>query len=350
MRETSSKEKYDHFNNPHELFKTHIGGAALVEGVMMRGKYNWALAVRTPTGEIYTEEHELEPKDPSSIKAKPFIRGWFALIDAIKLNNKAMNIAIEHAYPEEDVSVADDAADTETVTKPQDLKSRIGTIVGTVLAALVAIVVFNVLPSMVANLICGDYSEHPFWWNTVQNILQIALFALYVWLISMHPDMHRLFGYHGAEHQTIHCYEHGLELNPQNAGSFTRLHVRCGTAFIVMTAVLSIIIFTVLPLDRLLDATGLVNEHVRLALIIMIRLLLIPVVTGITYEVTVVWAGKHSTNWLVKALLWPGLMMQYLTTKQASPEMLECAIAAMNLVIDREKRGQRGREHEAVSA
>lgn len=310
-----------------ELFQTHIGGSALIEGVMMRGKYNWAVAVRTPSGEIHSEEHDLPLRDKNSWKAWPCVRGWFALIDSIKLSSKALDISAEHAFPEEEQEQENSSS---TLGKAAEIAIFI-------VALIVALIVFNIFPSWLANIIVGDYASSPFWWNTVQNVLQIILFLLYVLAIARIPDIKRLFAYHGAEHKTIHCFEHGKDLTPENAQQFSRFHVRCGTAFIVMTTILSILIFTVLPLDELLELSGLENENLRLALVIVMRLALIPVVTGITYEFTVVWAGKRSNNPLVKALIAPGLAMQAVTTSKPDEGMLECAIEAMNLVIAREK-------------
>ena len=147
--------------------------------------------------------------------------------------------------------------------------------------------------------------------------------------------MARVFGYHGAEHQTIHCYEHGDALTPQNAARYSRLHVRCGTAFLVMTVTIAIIVHSLVPVAQLADAWG-IQGIARNLFIFASRLVMLPLVAGASYEVTVKWAGAHPDNPLVKIVLWPGMQMQRITTNVADQGMLECAIAALELVRDRE--------------
>lgn len=145
-----------------------------------------------------------------------------------------------------------------------------------------------------------------------------------------------MFCYHGAEHKTIHCYEHGLPLTPENARAFPCLHVRCGTAFLLMVMLIAIFVYTIVPLHTLILAWGVPDGAPKLALVILIRILLMPVIAGISYEITVKWAGAHPDNPLVKVILWPGMQMQRLTTNEPDDGMLECAIAAMQAVLDRE--------------
>ena len=146
-----------------------------------------------------------------------------------------------------------------------------------------------------------------------------------------------MFSYHGAEHKVIHCYEHGCELTPEEARVFPRLHVRCGTAFLIITLLIAIIVFTIVPIQPLITALGVTNTFGRLGIVIASRIVLFPVIAGLAYEVTVKWAGSHPDNPLVKVVLWPGMQMQRLTTKQPDDDMLECAIAAMQLVLEREE-------------
>jgi uncharacterized protein YqhQ len=142
-----------------------------------------------------------------------------------------------------------------------------------------------------------------------------------------------MFAYHGAEHKTIHCFEHGLELTPQNAASFPRLHVRCGTAFLIMVMIIAIIVYTVLPLDALIAALGVTDSVQMFILVIVARIILLPLIAGISYEINVKWAGSHPENPLVKVILWPGLQMQRLTTNEPDESQLEAAIQAMKLVL-----------------
>ena len=149
-------------------------------------------------------------------------------------------------------------------------------------------------------------------------------------------DIRRMFMYHGAEHKTIHCYEHALPLTPENAKSFPRLHVRCGTAFLIMVLVIAIIVYTILPVNALIDALGVADGLPKLLLVIAVRILFLPLIAGISYEITVKWAGSHPDNPLVKVILWPGMQMQYLTTNEPEDEQNESAIAAIKKVLERE--------------
>ncbi len=319
--------------------QTHIGGQALIEGVMMRGKYNWAVAVRTPEGTIYTEEHDLvSGRDKNSWMYKPIVRGCTAMVESLALGFKALEIAAEHAF---------DLSEEETKTAPKDQETPIKQEEGfpkalmtfsMVIGLVLGIAIFVVLPAIVTNLIVGDYGSRTLLWNVVDGILRIAIFVFYIWLIGRMNDIKRMFAYHGAEHKTIHCYEHGLEMTTENAQKFSTFHVRCGTAFLLMTMLVAIFVFTVFPVTAIIDAMGVSNDVARLALIILSRIILIPLIAGLSYEVTVKWAGSRPNHPLVKLILWPGMQMQRLTTNEPDDSMIECAIAAMQRVIAREQK------------
>ena len=381
--------------------KTHVGGQALLEGVMMRGKYNWAVGVREPDGGVYEESHDL-----ASGRAKngwmywPCVRGCRAMVESLVLGYKALEIAALHAFNEDEERDADacsaarpnacdpdgeapvpgpaDAAfswkddfgrpDTmidalgaqrslEVVSKPVPApvasaaaasepaaKSDGDAVFGKkemafsmVLGLLMGVVLFIVAPAFITNLLVGEYDAHTLAWNIVDGLLRVAVFVFYIWLIGRMSDIKRMFGYHGAEHKTIHCYEHGLPLTPENARQFPRLHVRCGTAFLIMVMIIAILVYTVTPLNALISAWGVPDGAPKLALVIAARIALMPVIAGISYEITVRWAGSHPENPLVKVVLWPGMQMQYLTTNEPDDGMLECAIAAMQQVLEREE-------------
>jgi uncharacterized protein YqhQ len=165
----------------------------------------------------------------------------------------------------------------------------------------------------------------------------VAIFIFYIWLIGRMKDIKRMFAYHGAEHKTIHCYEHGLELKVRNTQRFSCLHVRCGTAFMLMTMVIAILVFTIVPVQLIIDMLGVNNAVIRLILVIVSRVILLPLVAGLSYELTVKWAGSRPENPLVRVVLWPGLQMQRLTTNEPDDDMIECAIAAMQCVLRREE-------------
>lgn len=328
-----------------ELFQTHVGGSALIEGIMMRGKYNWAVAVRQPDNSIYTEEHPLPGADkPKRWKKWPLLRGCIALFESLALSLKAMGIAADHAF---DFTEDADKLAEQTCKKNYDeggygMNSK--EIAVSMIAGLVlGIGGFVALPALLTNLIMGDYALNPLGWNLVDGILRVIIFIAYIWAIGRMKDIKRMFGYHGAEHKCIHCFEHGLELTPENCQKFSVMHVRCGTAFIIMVLLLSIFVFTIFPSALILDSLGLTHKIARLGLIILSRIILLPLVAGLAYEITVKWAGARPDNPLVKVLLWPGMQMQKLTTNAPDYGQLECAIAAMKLVIaceeEKEKAG-----------
>lgn len=369
--------------------KTHIGGQALLEGVMMRGKFNWAVAVRQPDNVIYTEEHDLASgKKKNGWLYWPVVRGCRAFVESLVLGYKALSVAVEHAFvdaepaleePSDSVQSSDagaEAASVEAAESAQKSKAassdaeaasvealdssdnanESSEVPGSVqflnsepalssmemalsmgLGLLLGVVLFVVAPAFITNLIVGEYDSNTLAWNVVDGILRIAVFVFYIWLIGRMEDIKRMFAYHGAEHKTIHCYEHGLPLTPENARQFPCLHVRCGTAFLIMVMIIAIFVYTVTPLNALIAAWGVPDGAPKLALVILVRILLMPVIAGLAYEVTVRWAGTHPEMPLVKVILWPGLQMQRLTTREPGDAELECAIAAMKLVLEREE-------------
>lgn len=414
--------------------KTHVGGQALIEGVMMRGRYNWAVAVREPAGSVYVEEHDLASGRPkNSWMNLPLIRGCRALVESLVLGFKALEIASMHAFAEEEEDEEEGSLDKATpfeetprsavnssgeptnlgATLPRALENdrssvqRVSSegaalpelseaqsfswkddfgnpdemidalgaqrslevvselspaisapdsaeekqsfldkevefghkemVVSMVLGVALGIALFIAAPALLTNLIVGEYDQNTFLWNVVDGVLRVGVFVFYLWLIGRMSDIKRMFSYHGAEHKTIHCYEHGLPLTPENARQFPRLHVRCGTAFLIMVMVIAILVYTIVPLNPLIAAWGVPDGAPKLLLVMLVRILFMPVIAGISYEITVKWAGSHPDNPLVKIILWPGMQMQYLTTNEPDDGMLECAIAAMKRVLEREE-------------
>ena len=362
--------------------KTHVGGQALLEGIMMRGKLNWAVAVREPGGGIYVEEHDLASgRKKNSWLTWPFVRGCTALVESLALGFKALAIAADHAFDDEDekaeaqaeaavdaaeslevaadpvapseaaaASHASQAAEGSASQKGASAESGAGfsMVIPMVLGAVMGVVLFIVAPAALANLIAGEYDERTLAWNLVDGVGRVAIFILYIWLIGRLSDIKRMFMYHGAEHKTIHCFEHGLPLTPENARSFPRLHVRCGTAFLIMVMVIAIIVYTLVPLNALISALGVPDGPAKFALVVAVRVLLMPLIAGISYEITVKWAGSRPENPVVKVILWPGMQMQRLTTNEPDDGQLECAITAMERVLAREE--QAAREAEAAEA
>ncbi len=369
--------------------KTHIGGQALIEGVMMRGKNCWAIGVREPDGGLFSQEYPLSKKgNRPTWFSWPLVRGCVALVDSLALGFKALEIAANKAFDdEEEVAESPASNDPESFTQndselpalnspkscladagssalndmvsselsasdsglssnlesasvsdstDEGVLSKAEMTFAMVLGVVLAVALFILLPAGLSNVIVGEYEQNPFVWNIVDGVVRVAIFIFYVWLIGRMPDIKRMFSYHGAEHKTIHCYEHGLELTPENARQFPRLHVRCGTAFLIMVMLIAIVVYTVIPLDGVIASLG-ITGTAAFALLLVVRLVFLPVIAGISYEITVKWAGSHPENPLVKVVLWPGMQMQRLTTNEPDDSMLECAIAAMKLVVANEE-------------
>lgn len=364
-----------------ELFRTHIGGSALTEGVMMRGKLSWAVAVREPSGRVYVEEHELpDPASRPAWRHWPLVRGCVSFVESMALSFKAMNLAADHAYDAEgetfasllaagrvpdaadpaaasgaadgepipdsasaagsesaDPAAGPDASAAEPASAEPDAISPLLMGVSTALGILLGVALFMVVPVFVANLLVGDYApDNAIRWNLIEACLRIAIFVAYIWAIGLLPEMRRVFGYHGAEHLCIHCFEHGLPLTPENARRFSRLHVRCGTAFLIMTMLVAIFVNTLVPVALWAEELGIAGAG-RTAFVAASRIVLLPLVAGLSYEVTVKWVGAHPELRLVRAVLWPGLQMQRLTTREPDDGMLDCAIAALECVRSREE-------------
>lgn len=300
---------------------THIGGQALLEGIMMRGKYNWAVAVREPSGAIYTEEHDLvSAKDRHKWLNWPIVRGMWGFYETMVLAIKAFSISAEHSGESEEEQLS---AREISVTMIAGL--------------LLAIGLFIVLPAALTNLLVGDSVARPFLWNAVDGAMRLAAFFIYIWAVSRLKEIHRVFRYHGAEHKTIHAYERGLPLQTDIIQQFQTLHVRCGTSFLIMVMVVAIVVFSLVPGKAILAAWGVSGRGWVLLFNIGVRIVLLPLIAGIAYEITVKWAGSRPDNPLVKVLLWPGMQMQRMTTAEPDDPMVEIAVAAMELVVAREE-------------
>jgi uncharacterized protein YqhQ len=299
---------------------THIGGQALLEGVMMRGRKNWAVAVRVADGSIHVEAHDLPPKASTGWRTKPVLRGVYAMYQTLALSLKAFSIA---------ASLAGESEEEQLTSKE---------IAGTMVAGVVlAVGVFIVAPALLTNLVAGSSATaNPLVWNGVDGVLRLAVFFLYIGGIGLIPDIRRVFAYHGAEHKSIHAYERGVPLEPRYIQRFDTLHIRCGTAFLLMVMVISILVFSLVPGKVVLGIWGITNGVAIIAFNIASRIVLLPVVAGLAYEVTVKWAGNHSDNPWVKLLLWPGMQLQRLTTREPDDGMVEVAVAALSAVAARE--------------
>ena len=283
----------------------YYGGQAVLEGVMMRGQEAWSLAVRRPAGEIYLEKHALRPLASRVRLFKlPFFRGIGVLADSLAIGVKALAISGNQALEEEE----------QLSDRQMGWSLGIGAAFFTALFILAPAAGTNWLSShLPSNLI----------FNLVEGLARLAFFLLYIVAISSLRDIRRVFQYHGAEHMTIHCHEAKLPLEPDNVGRFPTLHVRCGTNFLLILFVVTLILFTVL-----FSALGRPPLLVRVPL----QILAVPVIVGIAYEGIRLGAGRERSA-LVKALMKPGLWLQMLTTKPPTPDMIEVAIRSLEQVL-----------------
>lgn len=276
-----------------------------MEGVLMRGKRNVAMAVRAPSGEIVTYEEELPNLYRSKWMKIPFIRGVIGLWDSLNLGTRLLTKSANLASGEE-----------------EQLEGA--ALVGTVLLSLVlGVGIFFVLPAFLAGLAEKFLSLTSWWSNMLEGLLRLVILIAYLSIIGRIPEIQRVFSYHGAEHKTINAFEAGVEMTPEVVAQQTIVHPRCGTSFILTLVLLSVLIFTLL---------GPLPLHWRL----ISRILMLPLVSGIAYEYI-----RFAANWMDKSafvrwLIQPNLWLQKLTTREPSIDMLEVSIKAFNLMLEGE--------------
>ena len=282
-----------------ERIKKFVGGQAVIEGVMMRGPGYTATAVREPAGTIVVQKEATKSiADTYPILKKPFLRGCVALYESLVIGMKALSFSAKAAGDEEEEMSNSEIAITM------------------VISTVFAIAVFLALPTFIVKFIPGVQDNHVVL-NLIEGVIRLVLFLLYIWGIGLTKDIQRVFQYHGAEHKTIHTYELDLPLTVENVRKQSRLHARCGTNFLLIVMVVSIFVFAFLGWPNLLER-------------ILSRVLLMPVVAGIAYEVICL-AGR-SEHSFVKALIKPGLVLQYMTTREPEDDQIEVAIRALEEV------------------
>lgn len=296
-----------------------IGGQAVLEGVMMKNKEKYAVAVRKPDGEIEVEVETYQGlSHGSKIKELPFIRGIFNFLDSLLLGTRALNYSASF-YEEEDSKETkfDKAMDKMSGGNGEKLLSGIVTVISVVLA----VGLFIVLPYFISSLF-ESFIRNRSLMSIIEGVIRIALFLLYVWGISAMKDIRRLYQYHGAEHKCINCIEKGRPLTVHNVMHSSRLHKRCGTSFIFFVMLVSIVLFFFIQVDNVAEK-------------VIFRILLMPVVAGISYEIIRL-AGR-TDNIFIKILSAPGMWIQRMTTKEPDESMAEVAIASVEAVFDWKK-------------
>ena len=302
------KKKITHYSG--------IGGQAVLEGVMMRNKDLYAVAVRKPDGQVHVEIDEYHGiLSGSPLLRIPFIRGIFVFIDSLVLGTKALNRSADfYEDEEEDATGADKAADAVTGGNGDKFFS----VLTTIFAFALAIGLFLILPERLSAWM-NTYLQSQALQAVAEGIIRIAIFILYILAITLMPDIKRLFRYHGAEHKCINCIESGLPLTVSNVKRSSRFHKRCGSSFILFVLVVSIILFMFINTESV-------------AMKLLYRILLLPVVSGISYEL-IRFAGK-SDNPVISIISKPGLLLQRLTTKEPDDSMIEVGIASVEAVFD----------------
>ena len=296
-----------------------IGGQAVLEGVMMKNKEKYAVAVRKPDGEIEVEVETYQGlAHGSKFKELPFIRGIFNFLDSLILGTRALNYSASFYEEEEGKETKfDKAMDKMSGGNGEKLLSGIVTVI----SIMLAVGIFIVLPYFISSLF-ESFIRNRSLMAIIEGVIRIALFLLYVWGISAMKDIRRLYQYHGAEHKCINCIEKGRPLTVHNVMRSSRLHKRCGTSFIFFVMLVSIVLFFFIQVDNVAEK-------------VILRILLMPVVAGISYEIIRL-AGR-TDNVFIKILSAPGMWIQRMTTKEPDESMAEVAIASVEAVFDWKK-------------
>ena len=317
--------------------KYSVGGQALMEGIMMNGPKGVAMALRMPDGRIETQLKEVTLlRDKYKIFNLPFIRGPVNFIEQMIFGYKCL---MESA---EKTTAIEDSGEEEMSKLDKWLSDHFGPkmmavigVISMVLALVVCFFLFMWLPSFVADLILGK--DNNIWKPAIEGVMRIIIFVTYMYLVSLMKDIKRLFMYHGAEHKSIFCYEQGLELTVENVRKQKRFHHRCGTSFIFLTLIISIVIST---------AVVLVFPEIRNAKAVwmVIKLLILPLIMSVGYELIRL-AGKYD-NFLTRAISAPGTLMQRITTKEPTDDIIEVGIASIKVALGLEKENINDKPHE----
>lgn len=296
-----------------------IAGQAVLEGVMMKNKEKYAVAVRKPDGEIEVEVETYQGlAHGSKFKELPFIRGIFNFLDSLILGTRALNYSASFYEEEEGKETKfDKAMDKMSGGNGEKLLSGIVTVI----SIMLAVGIFIVLPYFISSLF-ESFIRNRSLMAIIEGVIRIALFLLYVWGISAMKDIRRLYQYHGAEHKCINCIEKGRPLTVHNVMRSSRLHKRCGTSFIFFVMLVSIVLFFFIQVDNVAEK-------------VILRILLMPVVAGISYEIIRL-AGR-TDNVFIKILSAPGMWIQRMTTREPDESMAEVAIASVEAVFDWKK-------------
>lgn len=287
----------------------NIGGQAVIEGVMMKGKRGWTVAVRDPKGEIHVKREQL--KELPGIFRVPVFRGFIALFHSLLIGVKAIEFSAGKAYEEDE-------------GKPINPYAMAFTILFSILLGIALFILLPLYATKLLGIWAVKVSESPLVFNLVDGVIRIALFLLYVIAIGFWKDMRRIFEYHGAEHKVIHAFENGKNLTLEHIKDNSPLHPRCGTSFLLIVMVISIFTFSFIPQDW--------NFLYKF----LSRIILIPLIAGLSYEILKLTA-KMKHNVFMHLLIQPGLFLQRLTTREPDEEQIEVAVRALKEVLTLEE-------------
>ena len=303
-----------------------IGGQGVLEGVMMRNKLDSALAVRKETGEIVTKKWKLKKRKEGFLQW-PVVRGCVNLVDMMKEGTKVITDSAkmfdENAEPEKPSKM-------EKMVAKKTGKSEMDVMMGfaVVIALVLAVGLFFLLPSFLVGLF-SKYLESSLLISLSEGVIRIIILIGYMIFCTSIKDVKRVFMYHGAEHKTIACYENELPLTVENVRPQRRLHPRCGTSYLLLVMIIAILVYSLV--GELFVAIGFVDINNNLIFRVISRLILLPIIAGVSYEV-LKGAAKHE-NWFTRAIRWPGMQLQRLTTKEPDDAMMEIAIVAFEMAL-----------------
>ncbi len=282
--------------------KYNYGGQAVIEGVMIRGRTSVVTAVRRPNGEITVDVKPLPSLTTNRLRRAPLLRGVVILIEAMVLGIKSLLYSANIAMEEEEEEIPTKA------------------IWGMIASAVVLVVVLFFIAPLFLTKLANNYIPNTVVFHIVEGVIRLAIFIAYLKVISLLPDIKRVFTYHGAEHKTVNAYEAGVPMEVEAIKPYSTAHVRCGTSFLFLVLVIAIFIFSFVGREILW-------------LMIGARIVLIPVIMGLGYEV-IYFGARHTNNWFMKIIMAPGLLMQSLTTGEPDDRQMEVAIAAMNKAVE----------------
>ena len=292
-----------------------IGGQAVIEGVMMKNKDKLAIAVRKPNGKIAIKKQRLKPKP--SFQKLPFIRGIVNLIEMLIIGMKALTWSANQTTDKEE----------EKLSKTE--------LTWTIIISLIIVIVFFVaLPYFLTFLVGAREESNPIVFNFIDGLIKISFFLIYILFISRMKEVKTLFQYHGAEHKAIYCHENKKPLTVENAKKYTKLHPRCGSSFLVIVLIISIIVFSILPifLNSLFPSFQDLSFITKKVFLFISRIIVIPIIAGASYELLKL-SAKFKNNPIVRSVTLPGLWLQKITTKEPTRKQIEVAIKSLESVL-----------------